>query len=334
MEVVKLTEDLEPEWDEFIHQDPESTFYHQVGWKRVIQESYGHEPIYLISKDSDAISGVLPMFLMKNRLFGKKLVSIPFGSYGGICGKKDAKERILNRAYNIFKEKNVDYLELRGFSKIEDMAYSDRYFTLILNLGDEEEIWNGFNKKVRNSTRKAYKSGLKFDVGDEYLNDFFQLYSQNMHDLGTPTHSIHFFEKLISEFPETEVCVVQKDNNCIAAMILFFYNDTVTSGWAASDMNYLKYCPNNILYWEAIKKHCDNYKYFDFGRSLKDSGTFRFKKKWNAKEKQLYYNYFTKKKLPDTSKTNQKRKTFSKIWTKLPISLTNKLGPRLRKNFP
>ncbi|MEA2075232.1 MAG: hypothetical protein U9O85_05815 [Euryarchaeota archaeon] len=40
-----------------------------------------------LAKENGEIKGVLPLFLMKSMLFGKKLVSVPFAPYGGVCLK-------------------------------------------------------------------------------------------------------------------------------------------------------------------------------------------------------------------------------------------------------
>ena len=38
-----------------------------------------------------------------------------------------------------------------------------------------------------------------------------------------------------------------------------------------------------LLYWEVLKLAIDrHYRVFDFGRSSRDSGTFRFKQQWGA----------------------------------------------------
>ncbi len=47
---------------------------------------YGHKPRYLVAKGDDGgIARVLPMFLLESRVFGRKLVSVPFAPYGVVC---------------------------------------------------------------------------------------------------------------------------------------------------------------------------------------------------------------------------------------------------------
>ena len=83
LEIYELKKEDETAWDTYIHKSNSSTFYHQIGWKNVVEKTYKHKPIYLIAKEDGEIKGVLPLFLMKSMFFVKKLVSIPFAPYGG-----------------------------------------------------------------------------------------------------------------------------------------------------------------------------------------------------------------------------------------------------------
>jgi hypothetical protein len=47
----------------------------------VVERTYKHKPVYLITKEEE--------FLMRSMLFGKKLVSVPFTPYGGVCADNE-----------------------------------------------------------------------------------------------------------------------------------------------------------------------------------------------------------------------------------------------------
>jgi hypothetical protein len=61
----------------------------------VVEKTYKHKPIYLMAKEEGAIKGVLPLFLMRSMIFGKKLVSVPFTPYGGVCADNETAENAL-----------------------------------------------------------------------------------------------------------------------------------------------------------------------------------------------------------------------------------------------
>ena len=343
MEISELRKEEEKAWDSYVYNSNSSTFYHQIGWRNAVQKTYKHKPVYLVAKEGGEIRGILPMFLMRSVIFGKKLVSVPFAPYGGVCADDEIAEKMLiEEAIRIAEEYNVDYLELRYLNKNENNlnpTTNSNYVTFILDLDINTEIvWGTFNNKVRNAIRKAIKSGVKV-ANDSHIEEFYGLYTRNMRDLGTPPHSFAFFKNLLHEFPEhTRVVSVKYDRVSVAAMLLLYFKDTIISGWAASDRRYRNVNPNNLLYWEVIKAGCEaGYKYFDFGRSLRGSGTFKFKKPWGGKIKQLYYQYHlfnNRKNMPDTSQLNPKRQKFAGIWKKLPLKLTTAVGPLIRKGIP
>ena len=342
LEIYKLKREEEKAWDEYLFKSNHSTFYHQIGWRNVVGKTYKHKPVYLVAKEGGEIKGILPLFLMKSMLFGKKLVSVPFAPYGGVCTDNGTIENALvEEAKRITEECDADYLELRNLNlnKNElELATNNSYVTFVLNLSQDSDIvWKKFNNKVRNAIRKALKSNLEISH-DNNIKEFYGLYTKNMRDLGTPPHSYAFFKNLLHEFPDhTKIVKVQYQGMTIAALFLLFFKDTLISGWAASEKAYKKLNPNNLLYWEVIKASCEEgYKYFDFGRSIYDSGTFRFKKPWGAEPVQLCYQYYlcNTKNIPDTSQSNPKRQRFAKAWRKLPVPIANILGSKIRGNFP
>ena len=123
----------------------------------------------------------------------------------------------------------------------------------------------------------------------------------------------------------------------VAAAFLLGYKDTLEIPWASTikDVNHLSV--NMLLYWEVLKFAVDNqYQYFDFGRSSKDSGTFRFKQQWGAIPKQCYWHYWLKNnaEMPSLNPNNPKYKLVISLWKKLPVSVTKYIGPNIVKSLP
>jgi len=95
MEITELRREDEKAWDEYVYNSNNSTFYHQLGWRNVVTRTYKHRPVYLVAKEGGELKGILPMFLMRSVIFGKKLVSVPFAPYGGVCADSETVEKAL-----------------------------------------------------------------------------------------------------------------------------------------------------------------------------------------------------------------------------------------------
>jgi len=152
-----------------------------------------------------------------------------------------------------------------------------------------------------------------------------------MKHLVTPVHSIHFFYHIYDIFPsDVSIAKVKQGNTIIASLYLLRFKGMLISGWGASLVQYLKYSPNDFLYWNSIKYGSENgYDYFDFGRSLINSNNFKFKSRWGGVSKSLRYCYY-----PATIEIKPPQQEFSyyaKIWSYIPGSIIKILGPKIRK---
>lgn len=340
---IRLLKDEYDKWDKYVLSSPYSCSYHLIGWKKVIEKSFKHKTFYLMALQDNNIVGILPLVSIKSFLFGNFIISLPFLNYGGVCADDLEIEReLIEKGIEIAKEENVAYLELRYMRKIEmALPVKEHKVTMILDLMDTpEKQWASYKPTVRNQVRKAEKEGLKFKTGGiEYLDDFYKVFSRNMRDLGTPVYHKDFFKNILEIFPQnTNIHNVYLSDKVVAGGISFSFKDTLEVPWASSIKDYIKLCPNNLLYKETIEFACKNsFKYFDFGRSSPDSGTYRFKLQWGAKPKQLYWYYWLSKDrstLPNLSPKNSKYELFINLWKKLPLFVSNFLGPYIVRNIP
>jgi serine/alanine adding enzyme len=343
IEILFFEDKYKSKWDDYVEQSPSGTFYHLSGWKYILEKTFGFESIYLMAQSkAGEIKGVLPLFLMKDIIGRKYLISSPSSNFAGVCACNDeASNKLFTMARKLAVEKKVQYMEVRHLAKkVYDLPTNNAFVTMYLKLShDEELVWkNSLNSKARNQTRRAYREGLTVDFGKEYLDDFYRVLSINFRELGTPIFPKKFFRHILDEFKNnTNLIVVKYQKNVIGGMIFISYRKTFSDPWASSLKKYNMLCPNNILYWEAIKYACRNgFEYFDFGRSTLDSGTFKFKKQWGAEPVQLYYQYFLNNaaRLPDISSHNNQYRRAINLWRKLPIVITNALGPMIVKYLP
>lgn len=327
-------------WETFVQNAPGATICHHFLWQSVIQAAYGHRSFYLLARDGERVQGVLPLILVRSRLFGRSLTSMPFLDYGGVCSESEsvARELVLH-AQQLMHEHAADCVELR--QRLQTGSEGDVRLDkvgMVLDLSPGiEALWTGLPTNTRNHVRKAQKSDLKVIVGGgDLLDEFYPVFAENMRDLGSPVHHRNFFVHIFKQFGEqVRLFVVRDQQRPIGGLVCFFFRDTVTVPWASSLRRFASKCPNNILYWEALQYACArDYRRFDFGRSSIDSGTYVFKKQWGAKPVQVYWQLLSKdshKKSLSFSASESKYKFVIEAWKRLPISVSAVLGPAIRR---
>ncbi len=343
MEISKLRTGEEAAWDSYVNGSDSSTFYHQIGWRNVVLKTYGHKPLYLVAKGDDGeIAGVLPMFLMESRVFGRKLVSVPFAPYGGVCADDAGGRRALvEEGARVAREERVDYLEIRSFenSDFRNCVTNDDYLTFIIDLGPGmEQVWKDMRKDKKRGVKKAKKSDISVEWDGGSVDGFYSVHTKNMRDLGTPAHGHNFFQNILTEFPgNVKILNIKYGDVVICSKFLLHYRDVVISMWGSTLKAYRKYHPYDLANWEAIvESHANGYRYFDFGRCLENSGVFEYKVGWGGEQKPLFYQFYSPagRKPLDFTQASPKRRVFARAWGRLPLPTTKVIGPAIRRNFP
>lgn len=330
------------EWDAFVAAAPGASGYHGYAWRGVLEQSFGHPSYYLAAREQGALSGVLPLVHMKSMLFGNFLVSLPFVTYGGLLSRSETSGHALLQAAEELRTKlGARHVELRHTGECELELPAKRHkVAMVLPLsGDEDQMWGSVGVKARNQVRKAQKSGLEpVWGGAELLDDFYAVFVRNMRDLGTPVYARSFFATVLAGLPEqTRIVVIRTNGQPTAAGLLFWHGETLEIPWASSIRDYNPLCPNNLMYWEAIRHGLSvGLKRFDLGRSTPGAGTYKFKEQWGAKPEPLAWHYILPQgeSLPDLTNQNPKFSLAIEAWRRLPLPMTRLIGPSIVRCIP
>ena len=338
-----ITTDLTRErWDAYVNAHPDATAYHGWRWRTVFEDAFGHDTVYLAAIDGGHVAGVLPLAIFRSHLFGRYAVSLPFVNYGGLCATTpEASDALLQHAAALARERRLAHVELRHVARqCPHLSAREHKVGMRMALAaDATQAWDGLDRKVRNQVRKAEKSALTArNGGVELLDAFYQVFSRNMRDLGTPVYSIDFFRAVLETFPdETRVFLVERGGLPVAAGITVRHRSTLEIPWASSLREYRAECPNNLLYWQILQfAIASGATTLDFGRSTPEEGTFQFKKQWGAEPFPLYWEYVlsTGAVPADLSPRNPKFGAAIAIWKRLPVPVTTFLGPHIVRSIP
>jgi FemAB-related protein (PEP-CTERM system-associated) len=341
LHIEQLKKSDEKVWDDYVMSHDGALFSHLMGWRDVVTNVYGLEPFYLAAKENGVLTGILPLFFMKHWYFGKKLISMPYAVSGGVCADSEQIESLLiERAITQAKDLNVDYLELRHFRESRgELVARDKYFTFLIELGENpDDVWKNIHRNTTRYIKRGLEQDFEIDMADDDVSDFYRVYARGQRDLGTPVSGYRWIKQLFDAFPENHrIARVRYQGKTIASVFVREFKDTLypTVGYALKE--YRNLYPFYTLIWKLIEEGCQRgFKWLDFGRSIKESGTYQYKIWWGAQPVPLHYQYHFHKttKMFDTSQSNPIRKRFAKVWKKIPLPVANTMGPLIRKYYP
>ena len=341
MKIAHLQKDGEIKWDQYVKSIPHGTFFHLTGWKKVIEATFGFKAVYLYADQDNVIKGVLPLFFVDNLLFGKSLISVPFGVYGGIVGEDPQVETLLlEHGKDLARSLNARHLELRHDQKNDlPLPVKELYVTF------QREIFSDLDKnlaavprKQRRMIRQASSHGLTFQADTECLKEFYHIYAHSLRNLGTPVFPFRFFQAIQQEFGEQcKIFSVWYEEKMVAGVLTFFYNQTILPYYGGALREYRSFAVNDFMYWELMRYGAEHgYTLFDFGRSRVGAGSYNFKRHWGFEPRPLPYQYYLPShgNLPNTNPSNPKFKFLISAWKKVPLPIAKTLGPHLIKYLP
>ena len=321
--------------------------------------------------------GILPLVHLNHFLFENSLISIPFFDLGGILAdNEDAEKALLSEAMKLALKLKVDHIELRHMEPLSWLANSSQLTAngkknnlmsydlslpreaqslfhwetincetrshkvrMLLELPESSEsLMKSFKSKLRSQIKKPLKEGLGSRIGGlELLEDFYEVFSINMKELGSPVHSKKFMQHVLEEMPDrARIVMVYKDSQPLACSLIVGFKETLENPWASALREYSGLSPNMLLYWTMLEYACDNgFRYFDFGRSSPDEGTYKFKEQWGAAPTSLHWHFISLNGQTVGHETDQKSKFEKAIryWQKLPLPVTRIIGPMIRKHI-
>lgn len=341
------------DWDSYVRKHAEATPYHLFAWNEAVKRAYAFKPYYLMALAHGRIVGVLPLIYLTYPLVGGgTLVALPYCDVGGpLADNAITAQSLLEHAINLSTRLQANFLDIRGFSLQTVQQASNccieknqEKVRMLLNLpGTAEELWQGFRSKLRSQINKARKNGLIFSFS-ENLAEFYSVFASNMHDLGSPVHSFQWFQAIFEHYGNrARLGLVFKGDIAVGGGIVLNTDRHISIPWASTLRGYNQLSPNMLLYWGLLEDAVNRgFSTFDFGRSTRGEGTYRFKSQWGAQPVELNWHVVKFSKRPHEKKLTpgvenlantglSKRMVAAKLWSLLPAWFVNRTGPLVRK---
>lgn len=330
-------------WDAFVASHPEATFCHRAGWKTVIEQGAGQKCPYLVAMQDGAVAGVLPLSVKKHPIFGKALMSNMFCVYGGVlAADQPVADALYEEAWSLAKKFNLPIFENRSITRhhadAPDWAASGQSAVFRRSLAEDEEAQLlAVPRKQRAVIRKSFKNSLATDWRGG-LETFYDLYARSVLSLGTPVFPKKLFAALAETFgDDVEIQLTSTEKGeTVASLMSFYFRDTVMPYYAGGTPAVRTLGAHDFMYFQLmLHARARGCSVFDFGRSKIDSGPYRFKKNWGFEPEPLGYEIRLADgaKAPNFSQQSGPFSTLSKVWKKLPLSVSKVLGPPLSRHL-
>lgn len=329
--------------DAYVRAHARGTFFHQSGWRRVVERVYGHDALDVIAWRGERVVGVLPLMLCR-RPFGLSLVvSMPYATYGGPLGDDAAIEHALvERAQRLSEELRVGHLELRC---LEDpglsLAASALYCTFLRDLpADPAQVLAKMPKKARAEARKAReKHQLELSGGHWYLDDLQRMFLENKHALGSPGLPGAHFRAILQQFErDVFVHLVRQGGTPLSAVMSFAYGDTLIAYYAGTRPGADRAVSASNFMYLALQEWAveRGFRRFDFCRSRVDSGAFEFKRHQGFEPTPLHYRYHLvrRRHLPSFTPSNPRTSLLRSASKRLPLWLARSVSERIMRYLP
>jgi hypothetical protein len=328
-----------PDWDSLVEAHAGSTIFHGIGWARVLNETYGHVPMYVCRFDGGRLAESLPVMEVASRWTGRRGVSLPFtDACAPLCGQGAGGRDLYREAMDCGRRRRWKYLECRNHDGAwEGSSPSLEFYGHVIDLGiGVDRLFNGLDGAVRRGVRKAEAGGLKveFSAEKESVRTFYNLHCGTRRRHGLPPQPFRFFENIqrhILGMGRGFVAIARMGNQPAAAGIFFYHGREAIYKFGASDSGLQQHRPSNLMMWAAMRRCAEEgLSTLNLGRtSLSNEGLRRFKLGLGAVEKRLQYaryDLLSRQFLVDVDRTEG---WFNGVFSRLPLPVLRLAGAAL-----
>ncbi len=335
-------------WDAYVSGHTNATPYHSYAWGEAVERAYGFKCHRLAAIENQQYIGILSIVEMRSMSGKKHLCALPYCDVGAYLSNADEITHTLKNTLFVAAEKlAITDIELRASEpellSLDDVTAGEKVRMQLALPDSEDALMAQFKSKLRSQIRKAEKNGLTYktiscnNANETHISDFYNIIAKNMRSLGSPVHSNQWYQAICSKYGANAfISLVYLEKVAVGAAIVLKAGDKASIPWASTLAEYNKLAPNMLLYWAVLSEATkQNVTRFDFGRSTVGEGTYNFKKQWGCLPMRLKWQSFENGRqfVPKHISKSKTRENIEKIWQKLPLPMTNFLGPKIRKHI-
>lgn len=262
-------------------------------------------------------------------IVGRRLVSLPHFSYAGFLAESAHQADVQNCLLGDLAARGAPFLFRGGL--VGSPFHYDGKCTYLMDLpSDPDALLKSFKSKLRSQIKKAGTHGTVIQRGGlELCESFFDVYSHNMHRLGSPCLPRELFRNLLesSAGGDRRVYLARLSNVTIGAALVVEYQGFCEVCWSSTLQEFNKLSPNMLVYWamleDAVARGC---RVFSFGRSSRGASTEKFKLQWDPET--VVLNWASSAPMGGVGRATH---ALTSLWKLMPYRLTLPLSARITR---
>ena len=256
----------DPAWDARLARHEQHSFFHSAAWARVLEGTYGFQPLYLTRDEADEAPSLWPLMEVESWLTGRRGVALPFtDDCAPLFSRRNPPGELVQKVIDFGKARAWKHVEFRGGKELfEGVSPSVSFHGHTLDLlGDEPALFARLESSVRRAVRKAEKEGVTVEITRdlEAVRTFYALHCETRRKHGTPPQPFGFFARIHEHIMSRNlgtVAVAKHLGNPVAANVYFYSGGGAIYKYGASDERFQHLRASNLVMWEAIKWHARN----------------------------------------------------------------------------
>jgi len=238
MDVYTFDPLVDSRWSRFVAQHPNASIFHSAAWLTALQRTYGFAPLaFTTSPPAETLANALVFCLVRSRLTGNRLVSLPFSDHCEPLTDDPEQLRVLCAA--VARERARErwkYAELRperGPLPVDaGFAHADTYWLHRVDLRPSlDALLHSFHKdSIQRKIRRAEREGLRHEEGrsEALLHQFCRLLELTRERHGVPMQPLAWFRNLMECAGDSlSIRIASKDGAPAAGILTLSHRDRV-----------------------------------------------------------------------------------------------------------
>lgn len=346
MSVVCIQKEEFEKWDAFVEAHPHGWLSHQTSWCTVLEQSFPHIQGHFLAVRKNNVGHIrsgIAMYLVRSRLIGTRLVSVPFSSLcDPLLDRAEDAELLLNALLDFQKEAHASHVEIHtSFSdKLLGNLHpgiSQSYCHHFIPLDSSPElIMKTFHKScVQRAIKKALSSDLRLHIAadEQDMACFYRLYVLTRKRLALPPMPYRFFQALWKVYGRTghlQLLFAVHAGRSVAGVIMLICKGRSILEFIADDGCARQLRPVHFLIWESIQRaQAMGCNLLSLGRTHQNNtGLLSFKEHWGTVTEDMRDYYFPSDAAPmgNNKEASVKYRIISAVARKSPGWLFQLLG--------